>query len=68
VAAIVVTVDEPTTAGKNYYGGKAAAPVFRQIALEIANIMKLAPTIQTTNSAAAQFLDSGRQPHLVRNP
>lgn len=68
VAAIVVTVDEPTTAGKNYYGGKAAAPVFRQIALEIANVMKLAPTIQTTNSAAAQFLDSRPQSHLVRNP
>jgi len=68
VAAIIVTVDEPTTAGKSYYGGKAAAPVFRKIAVEIANVMKLAPTIQTTNSAAAMGSAGRTVNQLVRHP
>ena len=52
VAAIIVTVDEPQTAGKSYYGSKAAAPVFRQIALDIVNVMKLTPTLSATNTTA----------------
>lgn len=51
--AIVVTVDEPTTAGKAYYGGKAAAPVFQQIAQDVANVLKLAPTVVPIHSSAA---------------
>lgn len=67
-AAIIVTVDEPTTAGKAYYGGKAAAPVFRQIALDIANVMKLAPTVMPTNAPAAMGSDLRAANQLVRQP
>ena len=67
VAAIIVTVDEPTTAGKAYYGGTAAAPVFRQIALDVANFMKLSPTILSTNSATAAGLHLGGAA-IARNP
>ena len=65
--AIIVTADRPTTAGKSYYGGKACAPVFRQIASEVANVLQLTPTISRTNSSA------GRDPgaaaaHFARQP
>lgn len=53
--AIIVTTDEPTTAGKSYYGGKACAPVFREIASAVANVLQLAPTIGRTNDATASI-------------
>lgn len=67
-AAIIVTVDEPKSEEKSYYGGKAAAPVFRQIALEVANVLKLMPTIQTTNSAALRLPGARTLPAVVANP
>ncbi len=68
VVAIVVTVDEPTTAGKAYYGGKAAAPVFQQIAQDVANVMKLAPTIVPTHSPSALRPDLRPTAQLVHRP
>ncbi|MFO1459610.1 MAG: penicillin-binding transpeptidase domain-containing protein [Verrucomicrobiota bacterium] len=65
--AIIVTADRPTTAGKAYYGGKACAPVFRQIASEVANVLQLTPTISRTNSAAGRDLGVGAA-HLARQP
>ena len=51
--AIIVTAERPTTAGKAYYGGKACAPVFREIALEVANVLQLAPTVVRSNTVTA---------------
>ena len=65
--AIIVTADEPTTAGKSYYGGKACAPVFKEIASAVANVLQLAPTLIRTNDATASF----GSPHhgvLARQP
>jgi cell division protein FtsI/penicillin-binding protein 2 len=42
--AILVIVDEPTTAGKAYYGGKAAAPIFAEIARGTATYLAIKPS------------------------
>jgi cell division protein FtsI/penicillin-binding protein 2 len=41
---ILVIVDEPTTMGKSYYGGKAAAPVFAEIARGAATYLAIKPS------------------------
>ena len=35
-------LDEPD-AGKGYYGGQVAAPVFKQVAEQVANYLKIRP-------------------------
>ncbi len=47
---ILITADEPTTAGKAYYGGKACAPLFARMGGEIASYLALQPS-NTTNTA-----------------
>jgi cell division protein FtsI/penicillin-binding protein 2 len=46
---IMVNADEPTTKGKSYYGGKACAPVFHQIATATASYLGLRPSLLGTN-------------------
>lgn len=64
---IIVTADQPTTAGKSYYGGKACAPVFREIASQVANVLQLAPTVVRTNATTAHLL-SPRTATLAQQP
>jgi hypothetical protein len=45
----MVNADEPTTKGKSYYGGKACAPVFHQIATAAASYLGLRPSLLGTN-------------------
>jgi cell division protein FtsI/penicillin-binding protein 2 len=46
---IMVNADEPTTKGRAYYGGKACAPVFHQIATATAGYLGLKPSLLSTN-------------------
>ncbi len=52
---IMVNADEPTTKGKSYYGGKACAPVFRQIATATASYMGLRSSVVGTNGVVLNF-------------
>lgn len=76
---ILVIVDEPAMVGKSYMGGKAAAPVFGEIARGAATYLAIKPSPkpappeppvvprnESTNSAAAPF--STVRSQLALNP
>jgi cell division protein FtsI (penicillin-binding protein 3) len=60
---IMVNADEPTTKGKSYYGGKACAPVFHQIAAETAGYLGLRPSVPGTNGVVLNFASPAIPPH-----
>ena len=60
---IMVNSDEPTTKGKSYYGGKACAPVFRQIAAATASYMGLRSSVLGTNGVVLNFHPQTGLPH-----
>jgi hypothetical protein len=62
---IVITADEPTTAGKSYYGGKACAPLFARIGQEMASYLALQPTVGTNVVDALPLLPAGTGARVV---
>jgi cell division protein FtsI/penicillin-binding protein 2 len=59
---ILITADEPTTAGKSYYGGKACAPLFARMGREMASYMALQPRPGTNTADALPILPSSGTP------
>jgi cell division protein FtsI/penicillin-binding protein 2 len=60
---IMVNADEPTTKGKSYYGGKACAPVFHQIATATASYLGLRPSLVSTNGVVLNLAYPALSPH-----
>lgn len=60
---IMVNADEPTTKGKSYYGGKACAPVFQQIATATASYLGLRPSLVGTNGVVLNLASPAIAPH-----
>ena len=60
---IMVNADEPTTKGKSYYGGKACAPVFHQIATATASYLGLRPSLLGTNGVVLNLDSTALVPH-----
>jgi cell division protein FtsI/penicillin-binding protein 2 len=58
---IAIIVDEPEydPVHKTHQGGRAAAPVFRQVGTNVANYLNIRPDIIGTNAATASALVSG---------
>ena len=59
---ILITADEPTTAGKSYYGGKACAPLFSRMGGEIASYLALQPSNPTNTADALPLMPPGGGP------
>jgi cell division protein FtsI/penicillin-binding protein 2 len=59
---ILITADEPTTAGKSYYGGKACAPLFARMGREMASYLALQPVAGTNTAEVLPLLPPGGGP------
>ncbi len=62
---IVITADEPTTAGKAYYGGKACAPLFARIGQEMASYLALQPSAGTNTADVLPLLPASAGGRIV---
>ena len=64
---IMITADEPSAAGKGYYGGKACAPIFSRIGQELASYLALQPKARTNDTTASTF-PGEKGPRIAGHP
>ena len=64
---IMIAADDPATAGKGYYGGKACAPLFARIGHELASYLALQPNVRP-NDTNAFTLPADASSHLAARP
>ena len=62
---MMINADQPAAAGKAYYGGKACAPIFKRLAVNIAAYLALPPSLARTNQAA---MDPKMAPAIHSSP
>ncbi len=59
---MMINADQPAAAGKAYYGGKACAPIFKRLAVNIAAYLALPPSLSKTNQTAMAPVTSSSVP------